>query len=69
MRDNMTLQNCISGVSNPIENHTSMILPLLSVSYISQYPPIALTEAVMNYHNTEPEKRRQSNFSPTMTTR
>ena len=26
MRDDMTLQNCISRVTSPIKNHTSMIL-------------------------------------------
>ena len=41
--DDMTLQNCTSGVTSPMENHGSMIPPLLSINYISQYPPIAYT--------------------------
>ena len=35
MRDNMTLQNCISGVTSPTKNHRSMILLLLSINYMS----------------------------------
>ena len=35
IRDDMTLQNCISGVTNLIENHScSMILPLLDTMYL-----------------------------------
>ena len=33
-KDNVTLQYCISGVTNPIENHScSMILLLLNIRY------------------------------------
>ena len=40
----MTLQNCISGVTDPIENHTSMILPLLRLSY--PYEQIVLLKLI-----------------------
>ena len=30
----MTLPKCIDGITNPMKNHSSMILPLLSISYL-----------------------------------
>ena len=37
-KDTMTLQYCISGVTNPIENHSClMIIPLLNTSKVSMY--------------------------------
>ena len=36
-RDNMTLHKCPNGVTNPIENHSSMALPLLSIRYTGIY--------------------------------
>ena len=68
IRDDITLQNCISTTTSTMK----IILGDSSYAQCKLYtfiPSHPLDEAVKSYHDTEPEERRQSDFSPTMPTR
>ena len=51
----MTLPKCIGGVTNSMQNHSPMVLPLLSVSYI--YPN---TDHPISYLDTLIKTGRES---------